>query len=193
MTNIALVAIRSRKRHTDRGFGFFTHFQLEGGSPCLTRLAGWRRQPRVTSACRGEDSWTAWGEPPALVTAGALGGLSFSPGKTQAGGGCKCCYYANGSIRTTNNRCPKLSFGSSGSPLTRRRFNHVVGHVPGPPVIDIGAVEYQRQDLIGRLAQNGQWWEANSDGSSSFSNSLFTTWNRDLGGRAHRRLQRRWS
>src|SRR5262249_45837802 len=75
---------------------------------------------------------------------------------------------------------------NSAAPLTDqrgfRRIAHgpfllgILGRVPGPPVIDIGAVEYQRQDLVGRDSQTGQWWVADSDGSSSFSNSLFATW-----------------
>jgi hypothetical protein len=52
----------------------------------------------------------------------------------------------------------------------------ILGIGPGLPVIDIGAVEYQRQDLVGRVGQNGQWWVGHSDGSSAFSNKLFATW-----------------
>src|SRR5207253_2584542 len=51
------------------------------------------------------------------------------------------------------------------------------GSGTGSPVIDIGAVEYQRQDLVGRVSQTGQWWVAQSNGSSTFNNTLFATWN----------------
>jgi hypothetical protein len=34
----------------------------------------------------------------------------------------------------------------------------------------------KRDDLIGRWPQAGQWWVSSSNGSNSFSNSLFATW-----------------
>jgi hypothetical protein len=31
-------------------------------------------------------------------------------------------------------------------------------------------------DLVGRIQQNGQWWAALSNGSTAFTNQLWTTW-----------------
>jgi hypothetical protein len=80
---------------------------------------------------------------------------------------------------------------ASSAPLTDqrgfRRVAHgasapvfVIGLGPRLPNIDIGAVEYQRQDLVGRDQGSGNWLVAKSDGSSTFTNSVFTTWNTAL-------------
>jgi hypothetical protein len=59
-------------------------------------------------------------------------------------------------------------------------------HVVKVTVNDVGgstvtgqtiAGSFQASDIAGRIAGNGQWWMGVSNGSDSFSNSLWATWN----------------